>query len=327
LAIDSGADYTDTESPHYLNYYRRTVAHNSLLVFKPGEDFFWSENLWKAANDGGQRMDSSRFWNTVRSLEDWRQTRDLWETGQMEVMDDLPGRFAYARGNASKAYHPSKVEQFVRHFCYLLGENRVVIYDQVKSTDPQYKKVWLLHGVNEPVMQASGEAPKPGGQGSTVYANGTAFSFSEQQGILFVHSLLPHTRELIKRGGPGWEFWTPGNAANGEYGSGQNWPLIPPEGGPLPTDPYLRNMWKTFWGNDFSQIARSNKKGVVPGSWRVEVTPALPSKEDEFLHVLEIGDAGSFQPTEVQLAEGKNLKGALIAGGTAVLFALGESPI
>jgi len=24
LAIDSGADYTETESPHYLNYYRRT---------------------------------------------------------------------------------------------------------------------------------------------------------------------------------------------------------------------------------------------------------------------------------------------------------------
>jgi hypothetical protein len=48
LAIDSGADYTD-KSPHYLNYYRRTVAHNSLLVNQPGEDFFWGENLWNAA--------------------------------------------------------------------------------------------------------------------------------------------------------------------------------------------------------------------------------------------------------------------------------------
>ena len=61
LALDSGADYTDTESPHYLNYYRRTVAHNTLLVYKPGETFFWGENRWPAANDGGQRMDSSRF--------------------------------------------------------------------------------------------------------------------------------------------------------------------------------------------------------------------------------------------------------------------------
>src|SRR6185503_4540128 len=92
LATESGADYTDTESPHYLNYYRRTIAHNSMLVFKPGEKFFWAENLWPAANDGGQRMDSSRYWNTVRSREDFARTRDLWATGQMEVTDYLPGR-------------------------------------------------------------------------------------------------------------------------------------------------------------------------------------------------------------------------------------------
>ncbi len=65
LAIDAGADYTDTESPHYLNHYRRTVAHNTMLVYQPGESFFWGENRWPAANDGGQRMDSSRFWNCV----------------------------------------------------------------------------------------------------------------------------------------------------------------------------------------------------------------------------------------------------------------------
>ena len=70
LAIDSGADYTDTESPHYLNYYRRTVAHNSILVYDPAEKSFWSDNVLPAANDGGQRMDSSRYWNTIRSPED-----------------------------------------------------------------------------------------------------------------------------------------------------------------------------------------------------------------------------------------------------------------
>src|SRR5438445_444000 len=45
LAIDSAADYTDTESPNYLNYYRRTIAHNTMLIYKPGEPFFWAENL------------------------------------------------------------------------------------------------------------------------------------------------------------------------------------------------------------------------------------------------------------------------------------------
>jgi heparin/heparan-sulfate lyase len=320
LAIDSGADYTSTESPHYLNYYRRTVAHNTLLVYKPGEEFFWADNRWKAANDGGQRMDSSRFWNSIRSPEDWRRTRDLWEVGRMEAVDALPGRYVYARGDASRAYHPSKLERFIRHFCYLPEEDRIVVYDQVTAADPRYKKVWLLHGVNQPSVNAHGE---PAGQGGTRFRNAGSFSFSEQQGVVFVHALLPSLREVIGRGGPGWEFWTPGDAAGGEYGSGQNWPMIPPEGGPLPEDPYLKAMWKTFWGENFTRIARSNTRAVVPGAWRVEVSPATPAREDDFLHVLELGDAGSFRPTDVRLAEGQNLKGALIAGGTAVLFAFG----
>ena len=86
LAIDSGADYTDTESPHYLNYYRRTVAHNSVLVYDPAEKFFWSDNVVPAANDGGQRMDSSRYWNTIRNRE--RLGADPRSVG---FGDDAPG--------------------------------------------------------------------------------------------------------------------------------------------------------------------------------------------------------------------------------------------
>ncbi len=112
LAIDSAADYTETESPNYLNYYRRTIAHNTMLVYKQGEPFFWAENLWPAANDGGQRMDSSRYWNTIRSVEDWEQTRDLWDLAHMEITDYVPGEFQYARGDATHAYGSSKLELF-----------------------------------------------------------------------------------------------------------------------------------------------------------------------------------------------------------------------
>ncbi len=90
--------------PRYLNYYRRTVAHNSVLVYDPAEKFFWSDNLLPAANDGGQRMDSSRYWNTIRSREDWNRTRDLWDLGTMRVVDYVPGQYHYALGDASNAY-------------------------------------------------------------------------------------------------------------------------------------------------------------------------------------------------------------------------------
>ncbi len=320
LATESGADYTDTESPHYLNYYRRTIAHNSMLVFKQGEKFFWAENLWQAANDGGQRMDSSRYWNTVRSREDFDRTRDLWDTGRMEVTDYKPTQYHYARGNATRAYQPSKMEHFTREIAYTPENNVFIVFDRVRSADPNFKKVWLLHGVGEPKV-TSVEKGRDVGHGGTDFKNATTFTLEDGKGRLRVHSLLPRERDVIKRGGPNFEFWTPGDEYGGGWGTGKNWPLDPPEGGPLPTDPYLRKMWKTFWGENFEKLARSNTRAVVPAAWRVEVSPAKPSKEDFFLHVFEIGDRGDVRTPKVELVDGSNLIGALVEGGTVVLFA------
>jgi Heparinase II/III-like protein len=320
LATESGADYTDTESPHYLNYYRRTIAHNSMLLYKPGEKFFWAENLWPAANDGGQRMDSSRYWNTVRSREDFNRTRDLWDTGRMEITDYSPGAYHYARGNATRAYHPSKVEHFTRELVYTPDNNVLVVFDRVRSVDPSYKKVWLLHGVAEPRVQGPANG-RDVGHGGMAYANATVFTYEDGQGRLRVHSLLPREREVVRRGGPGWEFWTPGDEFGGAWGTGKNWPLDPAEGGPLPEDPYLRKMWKTFWGEDFNRLLSSNTRAVVPAKWRIEVSPAKEAKEDLFLHVMEIGDRADTRTCKIELVDGSNFTGALIEGGTVALFA------
>lgn len=319
LATESGADYTDTESPHYLNYYRRTIAHNSMLVYQTGEKFFWAENLWPAANDGGQRMDSSRYWNTVRSREDFERTRDLWDTGRMEITDYVPAFYHYARGNATRAYQPSKMERFSREVAYTPDNNVMVVFDRVRTTDPNYKKVWLLHGVGEPVVEAT-QKGRDAGHGGKSYSNASTFTYQDGQGRLRVHSLLPREREVVTRGGPGWEFWTPGDEFGGTWGTGKNWPLDPPSGGPLTTDPYLRKMWKTFWGDDFEKLLPSNTRAVVPAAWRVEVSPAKPAKEDLFLHVLEIGDKGDPRAPRVELVDGSNLVGALVENGTIVLF-------
>jgi len=140
-----------------------------------------------------------------------------------------------------------------------------------------------------------------------------------------VHSLLPREREVVVRGGPGFEFWTPGDERGGAWGSGQNWPLDPPEGGPLPDDPYLLKMWKTFW-DGIDRLSPSNRRAVVPGGWRMETSPAAPSKEDVFLHVLEIGDRDATPARWVVAIEGSGLAGAAIEGDSVVLFADGESP-
>ena len=150
LAIDSGADYTESESPHYLNYYRRTVAHNSMLVYDPAEKFFWSSDVLAAANDGGQRMNSSRYWNTIRSIEDWNNTRDIWDLGSMRAIDHVPGQYHYALGDATKAYIDGKLSGFTREVVYIPEGNLLFVFDRVKSTNPNLHKAWLLHGVNRP---------------------------------------------------------------------------------------------------------------------------------------------------------------------------------
>ncbi len=323
LAIDSGADYTESESPHYLNYYRRTVAHNSMLVFDPTEKFFWSENVLEAANDGGQRMDSSRFWNTVRSLEDWEKTRDLWDLGRLRIVD-ANSNYNFAFGDATRAYSPAKVSCFTRQLLYLPGLDVLLVFDRVVSTDPAYRKTWLLHGVDKPSVD--GQSAGDIGNGGEEFRNAPRFRFQEGEGEILVHTLLPAMHTTTRRGGPGYEFWTPGDAVGGSWGTGRNWPLEPAEGGPLPTEPDLRAMWKTFWGADYDRIERSNRKNVIPGAWRVEVAPSQPAKEDYFLHLIEIGDRGKTGNVKVELLQGSNIAGAACSG-VAAFFSASDSPI
>jgi len=324
LSIDSGADYTDTESPHYLNHYRRTVAHNSILVYNPAEKFFWSDNLVPAANDGGQRMNSSRYWNTIRNPEDWERTRDLWDLGTMRVVDYVPGQYHYALGDASKAYSNDKVRCFTREILYIPAEHVLTVFDRVVSTDPSFRKAWLLHGVNPPTVDHDDGKIPPGAHD---FRNASSFRFAEGSGEVTVHSLLPKERIVTRRGGTGSEFYTPGDDHGGAWGTGENWPLEPAEGAPLPEDPKQRHMWKLFWGDDFEKILSSNRKNVVPGAWRIEVSPAVPAEEDYFLHVFEIGDQGTTGRRRVELLEGVNLKGAGFENGAIALFNAGGGTI
>ena len=211
---------------------------------------------------------------------------------------------------------------FTREIVHLREPNVLVVLDRVRAKDPAYRKAWLLHGVSEPRVAASAAGASVG-HGGTSYRDASVVTFEDGEGRLRVHSLLPREREVVVRGGPGFEFWTPGDERGGAWGSGQNWPLDPPEGGPLPEDPYLLKMWKTFW-DGIDRLSPSNRRAVVPGGWRMEVSPVVPSKEDVFLHVLEIGDRDGTPARRVAAIEGSGLAGAAIDGEAVVLFADGE---
>ena len=105
LAIDSGADYTDSESPHYhqlLPSHRRSQFHIDLRSV--GKILLVAES-----SGGGQRRwpahgllpllehdpQPSRFRAYARSVE---------LGNSMRIVDHVPGQYHYAMGDASNAY-------------------------------------------------------------------------------------------------------------------------------------------------------------------------------------------------------------------------------
>ena len=168
LAIDSGAYQGSSggyNSPHCKNYFKRTVAHNSLLIYDPQEKFAcWNygggDKTEFAANDGGQRMPGDR-WDTCRSFESLLS--DDYTVGKVQAHSfgpdlDVP-EYSYLKGDITSAYS-DKVKDVRRSFVFLnLKDSTVpaslVIYDHVVSSDPGFRKFWLLHSIEEPSVDGT----------------------------------------------------------------------------------------------------------------------------------------------------------------------------
>ncbi|NMC74584.1 MAG: hypothetical protein GYA56_09560, partial [Geobacteraceae bacterium] len=143
------------ETPHRGNYTSRTVAHNSLLVYRPGEslDREKTDPVWKGyANDGGQRwVDPPK---EVADLEDGGHF-----LGGIRAVASVPGMYDYAGADITRAYnstlatsdgHSPKVSCVTRDILFLRQDEIIVVFDRVRSTEPGYPKRWLLHSVYRP---------------------------------------------------------------------------------------------------------------------------------------------------------------------------------
>ena len=175
LAIDSGV-YDGGISSHHRNYFERTIAHNTVTVYNPGETTFGS-----LANDGGQIPPSDEL--PVRFGD--ASGTDYYR-GEIVGYRDTD-EFTYMKGDATAAYSPSKVQLFTREMVYLKPDIFVVL-DRVRATSAGYKKRWLLHSVNEPTITGDTVMVQEGGS------------------RLFVKSLLPSPRTIAKVGGAGHQF-------------------------------------------------------------------------------------------------------------------------
>ena len=289
LAIDSGSYHGSSggyNSPHCKNYFKRTIAHNSLLIYNPDEKFAcWNygggDKTEFASNDGGQRMPGDR-WDTCRSFE--ALLGDDYTVGQTLAHgfgpDAQAPEWSYLKGDITKAY-TSKVKDVRRSFAFLnLGLEEhpaaMVIYDHVVSSDPSFRKYWLLHSIEEPALY-------PAKGKKTIPSFRIARTRDGDSGQMLCSVLLPQAQDLSmeKVGGKGKEFWV----------FGENYP----NAATTRPDP-------------------CNERG----EWRVELCPKSPSEENCFLNVIQVGDAGC-KDLPVQRIDAQDVVGAIIAD-RAVLF-------
>jgi hypothetical protein len=131
LMVDSGVYSGEGLSNHDINYYVRTIAHNTLVVYNPAEDF-GAARPDASANDGGQRtvFPASRSPQTLAYF-DLHAVQ--YDTGDMLRFED-EAAYTYALGDATKAYNNptynqametnlsgngAKVSRFQQEFVYL----------------------------------------------------------------------------------------------------------------------------------------------------------------------------------------------------------------
>lgn len=215
MALDAGIyQGRDPENgwgkTNFLNYYTRTVAHNSILVLDPNEPLPYGGSKKQAqARDGGQFTLKNDAWLT--SSEMFSQGR----IAHIMAHEIAPGNqpdYTYLKGDMTRAYvvpqyisttYPAKVDTVRRSFVFLNNKSGIVpgtliVLDKVVSTNPSFRKSWLLHTQNEPIID-----------GNTITSESRQ---DGRNGRMITTTLLPEPNNTLytKIGGAGKEYFVDG---------------------------------------------------------------------------------------------------------------------
>ncbi|NOU66041.1 hypothetical protein GC096_18555 [Paenibacillus sp. LMG 31461] len=214
LASESGF-YDSYNTPHDLNYNKQTIAHNSLLIYDPNEQMSGS-----IVNSGGQRTPGGEVGNLSQWMKDGKYEMGV-VTGHEFGPDPVKPDYTYLSGDITKAYS-DKVKQVLRSMMFLPLDNAdhpaaFIVMDKIKSSDPAFKKTFLLHSQQEPEIDGNVTVIKRNTEG--------------YNGMLTNQTLLPKNPLIDKLGGPNKEYLI----------GGSNYPLK------TTIDP-VKNSTEAGWG-------------------------------------------------------------------------------
>jgi heparin/heparan-sulfate lyase len=169
--VGDGGHYDSFGSEHDVNYHLRSIAHNTMLIHDPSETWPGIRAGAVTGNDGGQAHNWPHHNGAVSDLNVWQEGKHLYDIADILAFQDQ-GLYLYVAGDCTRAYSPKKLDYFTRQIVFL-RPNTFVIFDRVKSRNPDFKKTWLLQAMKTPVKATP----------QLMVTNG--------QGRLFIQTLLP----------------------------------------------------------------------------------------------------------------------------------------
>ncbi|MBI2922833.1 MAG: heparinase II/III family protein [Planctomycetes bacterium] len=129
LALDSGS-YGGFNAPHRMEYLRKTVAHNAIVMGKDA--------------DGGQRIVNRQDFQDLGDWEKKKRSNQL-ETGDIVGWESGEG-WTWVAADLRAAYDPKLVGWFWRELVWL-DSGVLIVYDRLVTKSPPR---WLLHVTPEP---------------------------------------------------------------------------------------------------------------------------------------------------------------------------------
>jgi heparinase II/III-like protein/uncharacterized protein DUF4962 len=296
LAIDSGTYSSGYNSEHHINYAMQTIAHNCLTITDPKD--YYPRAKRALPNDGGQRRVGSLYNRSPDDINDWLAEVEDYEMGDITTFDSEK-EYTYIKADITAAYQNNKsgngdyrhrtkrLNLYERDFLYLRPDLFVVV-DYVKAMNKKFKKKWLLHTINEPVVDNDVVSATRAERvknwdvwNSSLKYRSSDKKYYQYHGRLFIKTMLPKDIEIEKVGGPGHEFEVDGVNHN------------------------KAQKGKTIQPNPVSGPSE-------PGSWRIEISPKKAQKDDLFLNVLYACDAKTSEIPKVERLESDSMAGAVI---------------
>lgn len=189
LASGSGT-YSHYGDSHDKNYFKRTIASNTLTIYNSSESF---GGMNPDSNDGGQLWNQSE----IPTFESWRNgSFDRGEVLDHAIAED--NSYSYIRGDITKAYSSAKASNVQRAMAFISTDDSnisafMAVYDKMSSVNASLKKTFILHSQTEPSIS---------GKTATVVNTGAAYNGTGNYGgKMTVNSLLPQNASITKVGG------------------------------------------------------------------------------------------------------------------------------